>query len=401
MKKILLMGICFFLAIGVVSLTDRVSAQPRELKLGLLAPLTGPASAIGQRMSHAIKMAADEVNARGGVLGMQIKLIEWDDMAEPERGVTGAKKLIESDQVWGLIGVFRSGVALAVADIAAAHRKLFMDTNAASPAITGLVKKDYNKYKYIFRNAGMSTHFEESVNPFLTEIVKAKTYFFIAENTKQSRDIFEATKKTFDAKGIKCIGEAYVDVAASEFMGELARIKSMKPDAVIASFPTAAGVAFQKQYYDSKIKVPHINHAGVMSMREVVTEIGEKGNYAAFVSFCWDVPITDKTITFYKSFTKKFGSFPEGYSDVRSYDGVFILADAIKRAGSLDVEVVIKALEQTDFKGVAGRYVFDETHQAKWGEGYLLNIIGQWIDGKGYVIWPKAYANATYKKDPR
>jgi branched-chain amino acid transport system substrate-binding protein len=398
MKKVLLLGLCFGLVMAMGSVGW---AQPKELKLGLLAPLTGPISEGGQRIANSIKLAAEEINAKGGLLGMQIKLIEWDTQGEPERGVTGAKKLIDSDQVWGLIGVYRSGVALAVAEIAVANKKLFMVTDAASPAVTGLVQKDYDKYKYIFRTAAMATQFTISVNPFVTDIIKAKTYFFIAENTKMSRDIFEATKKTFDPMGIQCLGEAYVDVAASEFMGELARIKSLKPDVVIIHIPAAGGVAFQKQYYDSKVGIPHIAHTGVMNMPNVVREVGQKSDYASFAAFCWNVPITDKTVPFYKKFTKKFGYEPEGYSDVRSYDGMLVLADGIKRAGSLDVEKVIKALEKTDLKGVAGRYVFDETHQARWGEGYLLNIIGEWVNGKGYVLWPKAYANGTYKHDPR
>lgn len=400
MKKVLMIGIYLFLIIGVVGLT-LVSAQPKELKIGLLNPLTGPGSMIGQRMSYAFKMAADEVNAKGGVLGYQIKLIEWDDMGETERGLTGAKKLIESDQVWGLAGIFRSGVALAVADIASANKKPLMITNAASPAITGLVKKDYNKYKYIFRTGALSSNFSDTAVPFLTDIVKAKTYFIVSENTEHSRNLVKAAKETLDPKGIKCIGEAYVDPAAVEFMGELLRIKSLKPDTVIISLPASGGVPFQKQYYDAKMGISHVTMPGPMAMRDVAGEMGEKHNYCAFTSFCWDVPITEKTIPFYERFTKIYGSAPEGYPDVRAYDGLLVLADGIERAGSLDVDKVIKALEQTDFKGASGRYVFDETHQVKWGEGYLVNVIGQWFKGKAYIIWPKSYANATYRKDPR
>jgi branched-chain amino acid transport system substrate-binding protein len=400
MKKILMIGIYLFLIVGVFSLTS-VLAQPKELKIGLLDPLTGSGSMIGQRMSYAFKMAADEVNGRGGVLGYQIKLIEWDTMGETERGLTGAKKLIESDQVWGLAGIFRSGVALAVADIVAASKKPLMITNAASPAVTGLVKKDYNKYKYIFRTGGLSSNFSGTAVPFLTDIIKAKTFFIVSENTEHSRNLVKAAKETLEPKGIKCIGEAYVDPATVEFMGELLKIKSLKPDAVVVSLPASGGVPFQKQYYDAKMRIPHVTMPGPMAMRDVVGEMGEKSNYCAFTSFCWDVPITKKTIPFYQRFTKIYGAPPEGYPDVRAYDGLLILLDGIKRAGSLDVDKVIKALEQTDFKGVSGRYVFDETHQVKWGEGYLVNVIGQWINGKAYIIWPKAYATAPYKKDPR
>jgi branched-chain amino acid transport system substrate-binding protein len=247
----------------------------------------------------------------------------------------------------------------------------------------------------------MAPHFTEVCYPFFTHVIKAKTFFFVAENTKISRDIYEAAEKDLQAKGIKSLGTAYVDVAASEFMGELARIKSLKPDVVFTHIPAAGGVAFQKQYYDAKVKLPQIIVTGVMAMRNVVKEMGEKSNYASVAAFCWDVPITEKTIPFYKNFTKKFGMDPEGYSDVRSYDGMLVLADGIKRAGSLDLEKVIKALEQTDYKGAAGRYVFDETHQAKWGEGYLNGVLVQYLDGKSYVFWPKQYANGKYKVDTR
>lgn len=381
--------------------SSSVWAQPKELKLGLLSPLTGPISEGGQRISNSIKMAAEEINAKGGILGMQIKLIEWDTMGEPERGVTGAKKLIETDQVWGLIGVYRSGVALAVAEVAAANKKLFMVTDAASPAITGLVKKDYEKYKIIFRTGAIASQFTESTYPFFTDVVKAKTFFYVAENTKISKDIYGAAEKDLEARGIKSLGTAYVDVAASEFMGELARIKSLKPDIVFTHIPAAGGVAFQKQYYDAKVKIPQIVITGVMAMPNVVREMGEKSNYAAVAAFCWDVPITEKTVPFYRNFTKKFGMEPEGYSDVRSYDGMLVLADGIQRAGSLDLEKVVKALEKTDFKGAAGRYVFDDSHQNKWGEEYLMNVLVQWLDGKSYVFWPKKYTTETYKYDTR
>jgi branched-chain amino acid transport system substrate-binding protein len=400
MQKILITIVCLILIVGSGSLAS-VSAQSNELKIGVIIPLSGPAAVIGHRMSCGFKLAAEQLNAKGGVLGKQIKLIEWDDMTEPERGVTGAKKLINTDKVWGLIGIFRSGVALAVAEVAAAEKTIYMDTNAASPDITALVKKDYNKYKYIFRNASMATNFQQTAVPFLTDITKAKNYFFIAENSKFSHDLFKATKETYDGLGIKCIGEAYVDQAASEFTGELSRIRYSKPDVVIASISTVAGIAFQKQYYDANMRIPHINLPSVVCAKEVLNELGNQGNYFTFVPFCWDVPITDKTVPFYEIFIKKFGYFPEGYSDVRGYDGLMILADGIKRAGTLEVEKVIKELEKTDFKGVAGRYVFDETHQSKWGEGYLRNVIVQWINGKAYVIWPKVFANATYIKDPR
>lgn len=228
MKKHVIVAIFVIVVLAAGSIT-LVSAEPKDFKLGFIVPMTGPASHIGRRMKHAFMMAAEEINEKGGLLGMQVKLIEWDGMADPERAMTGAKKLIESDGVWGLIGVFRSGAALAVADVAAAKKKVFVDTNANSPAITALVKKDYNKYKYVFRPAATAIHFSDSVIPFITGIVKAKTYFYIAENTTYARDTFGALEVALKPMGITCVGNAYADVSASEFMGELARINLLNP----------------------------------------------------------------------------------------------------------------------------------------------------------------------------
>jgi branched-chain amino acid transport system substrate-binding protein len=370
-----------------------------KLKIGVIIPLTGPVAEGGTRMLKAFELARDEINAKGGVLGKEIELVVWDDGDKVERGITGAKKLIDVDDVWCLAGVYRSGIALPVSDIAANSKKIFMVTDAASPDITGKVLKDYNTYKYIFRAAASTDHFALIVTPFLTDIVKAKSYYYMSENTKWTQDLGKTLRKFADEKGIKFLGESLSDPGATEFMSEITKIKELKPDAVVCTLAGAGGIPFAKQYYDMKAGSPIVNAPGVMTFKSVIDEMKEKSDYASVSAFCWDVAITDKTIPFYKKFTEKYDR-PGGYEDVRSYDGLYVITEGIKKAGTFDTDKVISALEKIEYTGVAGRYVFDKSHQAQFGKGYLTGVIIEWKNQKSNILYPPNVATSKYIPAP-
>jgi branched-chain amino acid transport system substrate-binding protein len=393
----MLVWVVFFL---IVLFGMNLQANAAEaLKIGVLVPLTGPVAEGGTRMLKAIELATDEMNQAGGVLGRKIELKVWDTEGKVEKGVTGAKKLIMQDDVWGLIGTYRSGVTLAVQDVAFENKKILMVTDAASNEITRRVKENYNKYKYTFRSAASIDQFAELMVPFLTEVVKAKSYFYVSETTLWTKELGDVVKKFADIHGIKFLGSVECDPAATEFTSEIAKIKNVKPDAVLCSLAGAAAVPFAKQYYENKVGKPIVYGLGMITFKNVIMEMGEKANYQSTMAFCWDLPVTNKTLEFYKKYTKLY-SAPGGYEDVRSYDGMYILMDGIKRAGSLDVEKVIKTLEKTDYTGVAGRYVFGEDHQCKLGKGLLEGVIIEWVNGKDHVLYPPSVAKSKYIPAP-
>lgn len=393
-KKIRSMGkVWVFIALLMVFVFGLEANAAEALKIGVLVPLTGPIAEGGTRMLKAMEMATDEINKSGGVLGRKIELKVWDTEGKVEKGVTGAKKLILQDNVWGLIGVYRSGVALAVQDVVPEYKKIFMVTDAASNQITRRVKEDYNKYKYTFRSAASIDQFAELMIPFLTDVVKAKSYFYVSETTLWTKELGEVVKKFADTHGIKFLGTVECDPAAQEFTSEIAKVKDANPDAVLCTLAGAAAVPFAKQYYENKVGKPIIYGLGMITFKNVIKEMGEKANYQSTAAFCWDIPVTPKTLSFYEKYTKVY-SRPGGYEDVRSYDGMYVLIDGIKRAGSLDVEKVIKSLEKTDYIGVAGRYVFEDDHQCKLGKGFLQGVIVEWVNGKDYILFPPHVATS-------
>jgi len=393
-QKIRSMGKVWVFVVLLMASALCLEANAAEtLQIGVLVPLTGPVAEGGTRMLKAMELATEEINKAGGVLGRKIELKVWDTEGKVEKGVTGAKKLILQDNVWGLIGVYRSGVALAVQDIVPEYKKIFMVTDAASNEITRRVSKNYDKYKYTFRSAASIDQFAELMTPFLSEVVKAKSYFYVSETTLWTKELGEVAKKFADANDIKFLGSVECDPAAQEFTSEIAKIKNANPDAVLCSLAGAAAVPFAKQYYENKVGKPIIYGLGMITFKNVIVEMGEKANYQSTAAFCWDIPMTKKTLGFYEKYTKIY-SRPGGYEDVRSYDGMYVLIDGIKRAGSLDVEKVIKALEKTDYVGVAGRYVFGEDHQCKLGKGFLQGVIVEWVNGKDYILYPPSVATS-------
>jgi branched-chain amino acid transport system substrate-binding protein len=385
----------FIVLVIAFGLSFEVDAA-ETLKIGVITALTGPTAEPGMRILRAIEMATKEINESGGVLGRKVELVVWDAESKVEKGITGAKKLILQDDVWGLIGVYRSGVALAVQDVAMEHKKIYMCSNAASNEITKRVKDDYKKYKYTFRSSAAIDQWGELMVPFFTEVVKAKSYFYVSETTLWAKELGEVVKRYADKRGIKLLGSVECDPAATEFTSEISKVKEANPDVVLCTIAGAGGLPFAKQYYDLKVKKPIVYGLGMLTYKKMIEEMGEKANYQCTLAFCWNIPVTPKTLGFYEQFTKGYGVPPVGYEDVRSYDGMHILIDGIKRAGSLDVERVIKALEKTDYMGVAGRYVFDESHQCKWGKGLLEGVIIEWLNGKEYILYPRSVATSKY-----
>lgn len=402
MKRHALIGLFLvLLAVGTVA-CNRLGGgqQAGPIKIGILVPLSGPSSQGGEQMKNAFELAAEEINAAGGVNGQPIELIFEDTGGDPQKGVTAAKKLIEQDQVWGLAGLFTSGVALAVAPVAMEAQKPLVVTVAAAPDITGQVAEDPETFKYLFRTGAHVVHFALNTEPFVVDIVGAKSYYYIAQDALWAKGLGQVFEAQLGQKGIQKVGETFVQRGTEEFASPIADIQAKNPDVVIAALVSAEGVPFAKQYYDAQVPIPFVATAGVLTFEENVKGMGEKANYVNFFAWAWDIPITEKTQPFYKNFKEKYGFAPSGYEDVRSYDGLHVMVEALKQAGSQDPDKWAEAMQNIRYTGVAGIYEFDESHQAKWGEGLLTGVLGQWRDGQAVIFWPEAVANGEFQKAP-
>ncbi|MHC4478406.1 MAG: ABC transporter substrate-binding protein, partial [Planctomycetota bacterium] len=122
---------------------------------------------------------------------------------------------------------------------------------------------------------------------------------------------------------------------------------------------------------------------------------GTKGNYTMTMNTYARVKITDTTIPFFDKYRKKFGEAPN--YNAGTYEVVYILKEAIERAGSLDADKVVAELEKTDRNGTQGRLIFTKDHDVTWGPGYITGLGTQWQDGKNVAVWPVNWEGVTYE----
>ena len=159
---------------------------------------------------------------------------------------------------------------------------------------------------------------------------------------------------------------------------------------IFTLFAADAGLPFARQWADRQIPALITGYT-VMAQSDRFWEQTE-GRAQGFMTWKHGVraPIGPKTIAYWDSFTKKYGHVPAAYTNFATYDGVYILADAIKRAGSLDSDALVKALEATDFVGVSGRIKFLKRHDPEAGPDFVPFTYVQWRNGEMVTVWPPA-----------
>jgi branched-chain amino acid transport system substrate-binding protein len=157
---------------------------------------------------------------------------------------------------------------------------------------------------------------------------------------------------------------------------------------VFAILAADAGLPFARQWADRQIPALITGYT-VMAQSDRFWEQTE-GRAQAFMTWKHGVraPISPKTIPYWDRFTKKYGHVPGAYTNFATYDGVFILVDAIRRAGSLDSDALVKALEATDHVGVSGRIKFSKRHDPEAGPDFLPFTYIQWNKGEMVTVWP-------------
>ena len=185
-----------FLVCATAGAANRDFSKISTVKMGVLAPVQMP---VGHGIMNAAKLAAEEINASGGILGKKIELVFGDTESKPEKGVTAMKKLVLEDKVDVLVGEYSSGVALAIQPFLAGYKIVFLSTGVASPDLTHNVKKDYAKNKYYFRDMVNADRQTQWAFKFLKEFVNGtlgyKKFAILAENAKWTEDYAPNLKK--------------------------------------------------------------------------------------------------------------------------------------------------------------------------------------------------------------
>jgi branched-chain amino acid transport system substrate-binding protein len=349
-------------------------AGAQDIVIGGVFPLTGGVSYDGQTDMNGAKTAVEEINAAGGVLGRKIKFVTEDGACNPTNSVGAAEKLISQQKVVALIGALCSSATGAVAETVRKYK---------IPQITGVSTAERLTEEgnpWFFRATTTTKLNGTSLAQTLLEMSGGKKKIaFIVTSDDWGRSAVAAYGDAFKKLGASIVATEYFDRNDTDFTEHLTKIRAAAPDVIfsVGGFQNAANVTIQARQLG--INIPILGEGAFCSDSWAKLVGGFTANVVGILE--WVPGIADEANTkFIQNYQKAFSEMPTKFS-AAGYNTMHILADAIRRAGSTDPEALRKALAETDYKGIMGRYRFD----AK-GQAYDFDVLlVEWKDGKSVV----------------
>ncbi len=392
----LLCGGAAIAALGVASNASAQAAEP--IKIGVIGE---ESSVAGASLTKAAVMAAEDINAHGGVDGRQVQVITYDDHSSATDGVRAFQRAVNQDKVNAVIASYISEVALAIEPWSARLHMPFITPGAASNDISKHVHDDYDHYKYTFHGWLTSAFIAQSICDFEHDILVGQ--FHMKSTVVMSEDA--AWTKPLDVKYLECLPKAGLKVLnhirfnpdTTDFTPIFNQIEGEHPD-VITTGISHVGVQPTVQWHDQQVPIPMAGQSSQATTSTFWKDTnGATEGVITATAAAPGVALTPKTVPFTEAYTKRYGVSPayDGYS---SYDMVHVIADAVKRAGSTDPDKMVAALEKTDYVGTIGRIQFygrdnEFTHAMKYGPGLVTGVDIQWQNGKQIAVWPTDKAN--------
>lgn len=342
---------------------------PAVIKVGHVAPLTGGIAHLGKDNELGARLAVEEINAAGGVkLGDQtykLELVPEDDKADPKEGTIAAQKLVDAGVV-AVVGHLNSGTSIPAS-------KIYSDASVTqiSPSATNPKYTDQG-FKTTFRVVANDNQQGAVLAGYAKDALKAKTVAIIDDRTAYGQGLADVFEKVAKEGGIKIVTREFTNDKATDFNAILTKVKAGKPDVIMYGGMDATAGPMAKQMKQLGIKSILLAGDGVCSP-EFIKLAGD----AAEVLHCSmageAVEKLAKGEEFKAKFKAKFNQDVQVYSPY-SYDAVYVIADALKRAGKADRAAVTGAMPATSYPGLTGTIAFDEKGDIKGGAISMFKV---------------------------
>ncbi len=389
-------------ALGLVALAPNAAQAADTLKIGVIAEAQAIA---GASIPQAAQMAADEINAKGGIDGRKIEVISYDNHSSSADSVRAFQRAVNEDKVNVVIASYISEVVLALEPWASRLKTPFVTPGAASNEISKSVHADYDKNKYTFHgyltSAALALSVCDAAKDLLVDQKHMKTAVIMSEDAAWTKPLDVGYEECLPKIGLKVVDHIRFSPDTTDFTPIFNKIEGTKPDVIITGI-SHVGVQPTVQWKNQQVPIPMF---GISSQATNETFGKDTNDAAEGVLYQGvsgpNVAVTPKSVPFAEGFKKRYGNYPS-YAGYTAYDEVYYIADAVKRAGSVDADKMVDALEKTDWEGTIGRVQFygkdDQfTHSIKYGKGLITGLMLQWQGGKQVAVWPKEVAKSDLK----
>ena len=389
-------------AASALMMVSGAASAADPIRIGVIAEAQAIA---GASIPQAAQLAADEINAAGGVDGRKIEIIGYDNHSSSADSVRAFQRAVNEDKVNAVIASYISEVVLALEPWASRLKTPFVTPGAASNEISKSVHADYEKNKYTFHgyltSAALALSVCDGAKDLLVDKLHMKTAVIMSEDAARTKPLDVGYEECLPKIGLKVLDHIRFSPDTTDFTPIFNKIEGSKPDVIITGI-SHVGVQPTVQWKNQQVPIPMFGiSAQALSPTFWKDTNGAADGVPSLAVATPDVAVTSKTKPFAAAVKAKFGT-PPAYTGYTAYDEVYIITDAIKRAGSTDPDKMVAEMEKTDFEGTIGQIKFygkdDEfTHGIKSGPGAVTGLVFQWQDQKQVVVWPEKIAEGKLK----
>jgi branched-chain amino acid transport system substrate-binding protein len=383
-------------------LSHPIPAAAQAIKIAIVGPM---AAAPGEQAWNGATLAAEEINKAGGIkVGAKPRPVELLKVDSNEiRSVPDAAKALEKALTQGkadfIVGGYRDEAVLAMQDVAAARKKLFLGVGAPAVELGARVEQQRDRYKYWFRvappkSSDLSQSLFAAFGSFANQLraeFKTKTLKvgILGERTVHVDPLVKAAQETLPKMGLEVVGTWRPAVTATDLSEDLNAVKRSGAQLVLTFLSGPLGAVLGRQWNELQIAAIPFGVNTAAQQDGYWEASGQKGNGVATLVPYGDAALTPATPLFVKTYRERFQGTP-GYA-AAAYDAVLLLRAAIEQAGTVNADAVVTALEKSDTPATFGRLVFDKRHDPTFGAGYVTGLAVQWQDGKAVPVWPNGW----------
>lgn len=354
--RMMLKPVAIAAAVAGLALAMGPAVAQETIKIGVNQPLTGAVAASGTYVSQGAQIAAEEINANGGIDGKKIELIVEDNKSNPKEAVAAAEKLIVRDKVPVMMGAWSSTYTLAVMPKLMEYKVPMVVETSSSGKITT------QGNPWVFRISPTSEMealaFKDKVDAF-----KIKKANFLSVNNDWGLGAAEQFAKALKDKGIEVGGIETMNADATDMSAQLSAIKAAGGDTLFVTTGVEQLTLVLKQAADLRLEQQIITTGGSSSPDQLIAQAGPAANGSHHIVFFapWfpeaaeNPEVATKFVKAWEAKGYNFAGLTEGF---RGYDGIYVIAEAIKQAGSLEPDAIRKALWNVQFDGINGDIKF-------------------------------------------
>jgi len=391
-------------SILIFALLSPLYAAEKEVRIGNIIPLSGPSATVGQQGKQAREMAVQEINAAGGIQslgGAKLKLIYADSESKPEKGVAEAERLINTEKVHVLTGCWNSAVTYPTTAVAERYGIPFVVPVSVADKITD------QGFKTVFRIAAKDSWWTRDQFQFLKDMetefgTKVERIAFVYENGDWGKGFASQWKTLAEQSGYKVVLDEPYPSTATDLSPVVQKIRRSRPDVLMMVSNAADAILLTNTLAEYKVKLKAIIASGGGHADPSFLKATGKNAQYIFDIVEWETDINKPGAKEANAkYKQKYGQNLTGEA-VDAYLAMYLLKDALERAGSLDPSKVRNALAATNLTASPGMIVgydavkFDQTGQNQNASLVMVQIndIGNGLER--ITVWPKNTRRASY-----